>query len=74
MMFRLTCLTVVCLAVAGCASISANSDYDESANFSSYRTFGWISEHPLVMTDPSASPLFEGRAMAAIAQTLQAKG
>ena len=61
--------------MTGCATINAKSDYDESADFGSYQTFGWISEHPLVMSDPAiASPLFEGRAMAAIAQRLQANG
>ena len=74
MIGRLICLFVACLVVAGCASIKAENDYDESANFGSYQSFGWISEHPLVMADPTTNPMFEGRAMKAISATLQAKG
>ena len=75
MMLRGTLLAALCMLATGCATINAKSDYDESADFGAYQTFGWISEHPLVMSDPTiASPLFEGRAMNAIAQTLQASG
>jgi hypothetical protein len=70
-----TCLFVSIVA-AGCATapVEARSDFDSSADFTSYRSFGWISEHPLAFVDPSTSPQFEGRAMTAISEVLQDKG
>jgi hypothetical protein len=72
----LSCLTVIAAALlSGCTGMSVNSDYDDSRDFSSYRTFSFISDHPLLMSQTApVNPLFEGRVMTAIRDTLTAQG
>ncbi|MGI9327503.1 MAG: DUF4136 domain-containing protein [Pseudomonadales bacterium] len=72
----LTAACLLCTALLiGCASpIKAQSDFDPNANFGAYRAYSWISEHPLKLGAPNASPLFESRAMRAISRELDAKG
>ncbi|HEY5679539.1 MAG TPA: DUF4136 domain-containing protein [Pseudomonadales bacterium] len=68
-------LVLTCAGCAAVAPIGADSDYDSSANFTSYRSFGWISDKPLLLTDATlTSPQFQGRAMKAIRQALEARG
>jgi hypothetical protein len=74
---RLTCALVtisVCLLASGCESISATSDYDRSFDFSSYHTFSWISNSPLIGKTPETSPLSEGRIENAVTDVLTQKG
>ena len=71
-------LLVICLAAAaGCASVvTPTIDFDPTANFADYKTFAFISEHPLIRA-PGAeggSPLAEGRIMNAIEDVLWARG
>lgn len=60
----------------GCTTgFNATYDHDPSQNFSSYRTFTWVGERPLmVAADQSLSPLLEGRLMNATRRELEAKG
>lgn len=68
-------LALVCAGCAGVVPIGADSDYDSSANFTSYKSFGWLSDKPLLLTDATlTSPQFQGRAMDAIRRSLEAKG
>lgn len=70
-------LTFVCLlvVVAGCSSISVESDFSEQVDFSTYKTFAFISDKPLLMAQTTpVNPLFEGRTMAAVKAELIAKG
>ena len=67
-------LVLTALAAGGCESIQTRSDYDDRIDFSGYRTFSWISEHPMVDADPSVSPLTEGRIELAIIDVMKTKG
>lgn len=65
------------LFTAGCASgLTAYHDHDPSARFEGYRTFAWISEHPMKVGPSStiANPMVEPRIMSAIEAELQRKG
>jgi hypothetical protein len=62
------------LITAGCQSIQTYSDYDHRVDMSGYRTFSWISEHPMVDSSPAVSPLTEGRVQLAIIDVMQDKG
>ena len=68
-------LVLACAGCVGVAPIGADSDYDSSANFTSYESFGWLSDKPLLLTDATlTSPQFQGRAMKAIRESLEARG
>jgi hypothetical protein len=56
-------LLTTLIALIGCASPQPTIDYDPSQNFSKYRTFAFINEHPLLLDEglPGISPLLEGR-------------
>ena len=74
---RLTALLAVALlALAGCSSTPPIVDYDSSVNFNSYRTYAFISEHPLMFDEGTAggSPMLEGRLMRTTDKVLQSKG
>jgi hypothetical protein len=71
----IACGLVAAFALAGCSTVSVNSDYDRGTDFSQYRTFSFISDSPLLMSETlPVSPLFEGRAIRAIQTALVAKG
>ena len=60
---------------AGCSSTRVNSDFNESADFSSYRTWAFMSETPLLIAEAaSVNPLVQGRVMNATRAALTAKG
>jgi len=61
-------------SITACESIQVNSDYDHDVSFASYKTFSWISEHPMVSKATEVSPLAEGRIQRAIADNLTRKG
>ncbi|WP_439105601.1 DUF4136 domain-containing protein [Congregibacter sp.] len=73
--FRALILSVTA-AVVGCSSNPPVIDYDSSVDFSGYRTFAFISDHPLMRAEgsPPGSPLFEGRLMRITEDTMNAKG
>ena len=62
--------------LGGCAGNPPVIDYDPSANFASWKTYAFISDHPLFRApdSPPGSPLLEGRLMQITDDTLQQKG
>jgi hypothetical protein len=64
------------LALVGCSSNPPIVDYDSSIDFSAYKTFAFISEHPLIRAEgaQTGSPLFEGRLMRSAETALGVKG
>jgi Domain of unknown function (DUF4136) len=58
----------------GCASLSVKSDFNPSVDFDSFKTFAWISEHPLVGMPAGSNPLLEQRIIDVTEELLTAKG
>ena len=74
-MYKAITLLGLLILNAACSSIQTESDYNADANFSSYKTFAFISDKPLVMAQSApVNPLFEGRAMTAVREQLTSKG
>ena len=75
---RLTILSTAALMMllGACAStFEATYDHDRNHDFSNYRTYSWIAEHPMIIaTDRVVNPLLEQHIMRAIGSGLQAKG
>jgi hypothetical protein len=72
-----TILTFTFVSVlAGCASTPPVIDFDPSADFTQYKTFAFIGEHPLMRAEgaETASPLLEGRLVQTTEDALAAKG
>lgn len=72
-----TYFVLLAFLISGCAStFKARFDHDPAQDFSAYKTFAWISEHPMKVDDVTGipSPLLEGRIMASLEQALKAKG
>lgn len=76
MNIRIAGLCVSLLWLGACGSTPPVVDYDSSVDFGSYRTFAFISDHPLMRApgSPAGSPLLEGRLMRITADNLQARG
>jgi hypothetical protein len=65
-----------CALLASCATIRADSDYYEAADFSRYRSYVWMAESPLIRSDSSrveVSPLAVRRIREAIERKLADK-
>jgi hypothetical protein len=65
------------LGVASCTTMRARSDFYSEADFSSYRSFAWVDESPLVRSASSRveiSPLSVRRVREAIERELAGKG
>jgi hypothetical protein len=64
------------LTLAACSSNPPVVDYDSSIAFANYRSYAFLSDHPLILAEGAegASPLLEGRMMRITDATLQAKG
>ncbi len=63
--------------ITACASgFEATYDHDPSNNFTEYKTFAWVSEHPMKVGSVSRipSPLLESRIMVTVESALGAKG
>ena len=62
--------------LAGCAGNPPVVDYDSSVDFGSYKTYAYISDHPLMRApdSPPGSPLLEGRLMAVTDDVMQMRG
>jgi len=76
---RLTMAGALVFLVAACAtgpSINSYHDYNPSVDFSKFKTFSFISDHPMIVGETSApvSPLLEGRFVNAIRSDLTTKG
>lgn len=70
-------LALAMFTLVGCAStFEATYDHDPGNDFSGYRDFAWISEHPMKIgeTASAVSPLLEGKIMRALEVQLGAKG
>ncbi len=68
---------IVSLGLAGCASTFESSyDSDPNQDFSGYKTWGWISENPMIVgnSDRVPNPLLQPKIMRAIENGLAAKG
>lgn len=65
---------VVMSLIGGCASIPANRDFNPKLNFDDYRTFTWISAHPLIDPSATGSDSLEGRIERVARDLLTAKG
>lgn len=76
---RMNTFLIVCVAaiLGGCAtSFEAMYDHDPAADFGSYQTFSWISEHPMKVgvTNRAVNPMLEPRIMSTVDAALTAKG
>ena len=70
-------MLVSALALFGaCASIQSGSYYDETVDFSAFRTFSWVGEDPYIPGDTSipVSPLAREKIKNAIRFELERKG
>jgi len=72
-MKKLFVVLVSLVLFAGCSSISVQSDYDNSADFASYKSYSWYSGE--VSDDIlKQNPLVKKRIVESIDRALQAKG
>ena len=64
------------LAVSSCATMSVSSDFDPTAEFSSYRTYAWGPADALPTGDPRLddNPFFDSRVRSSVERQLAAKG
>ena len=62
-------IVALMIALCGCSSISVESDWDTSVDFSQFRTFGLIDNQ-----EPTVNRLVDDRIRAAISADLEAKG
>jgi hypothetical protein len=60
--------------IAGCASVTAKHDFNPAVDFDDYRSFSWVSEHPLVAAPEGVNPLLENRLQQTTRELLTAKG
>ena len=69
---------LIVLGGSGCATtIDTFVDYDRQVDFSEYKTFSWVSEHPLIVPpiiEHAANPFTESRIQDAISSELRARG
>lgn len=68
-------LSLIAVA-AGCVTIRTGSHFDETTDFTAYRSFSWIAEDPYIAGDTSflVSPLAQQEIRTAIQRELTAKG
>lgn len=73
---RLIAFVSLVTILSACATIKTGSHYDETADFSSYETFGWLNGKPYVYGDSgtSVSALTQAKIQSAIEQQLVAAG
>ena len=70
-------MALASLGLAACAStFEATYDSDPAQDFGGYKTFGWISENPMILgsSDRVPNPLLQPRIMSALEAGLMAKG
>ncbi len=69
-------LLALAVVLAGCVSIKTGSHYDETADFSAYRTFSWVSKTPYISADNAVriSPLAQNKIQDAIRERLVQAG
>lgn len=70
-------ISLLTVTLAGCAStFKATHDHDPAQDFTAYKTYSWIAEHPMKVgaTSRMPNPLLETRIMSAVQSSLGAKG
>lgn len=70
-------ILVTTALLAGCATgFKATFDHDPAQDFSGYKTFAWISDHPMKVgtADRIPNPMLEPRIMSTVEEGLAAKG
>ena len=70
---------MLALIVAGCSSsggIESTYDYNREINFSGYKTYAFISENPMAVSqaEGAVNPMLQGRIMESIRVTMNGKG
>jgi hypothetical protein len=75
-MRQLLCVLLTLTFMTGCAAPAPMIDYDPNHNFTQYKTFAFISDHPLLRGEGAegGSPLIEGRLMQVTENILAARG
>ncbi len=77
-MLRFVSLGLTFELLSACQSrVVTNSDHDQNVNFTEYREFSWIGEHPFIIAGErpaDLNPLLENYVMDAVAKNLEAKG
>lgn len=71
---RTIALFMAVTAISGCATIAAHHDFNPDVSFDQYKTFAWVSPHPLVDPEPAAGPSMESRIEQTARDLLIAKG
>ena len=74
-----TMLTLATLALlAACSPLSVNYDYDNTADFSKYKSFAWMAKPSSLPSNPASSPqnsdLLDRRIRASVEAELKARG
>jgi hypothetical protein len=69
-------LIASCLVcIAGCAGLTVQHDFDPAADFSDYRTFSWISDRPVLITNAQMNnPLVHEQIPRIVRDSLEARG
>jgi len=71
-------MAALVVAGTGCSSITVNHDFDSTANFGMYKTYGWLLEPVAAVGDARAAQqmntLLDKRIRTAVDQQLAAKG
>ena len=67
---------LITFLLSGCASMSVKVDYDSEADFSAYKTFGWMKmkERPKYSQKYPEKALMEKRIKNAVEREMRAKG
>lgn len=65
------CVAGIFILLSSCSSISVNTDYDQEADFSAYKTFAWIPQRKGIA---ARNPLADKRIKKAVNDELIAKG
>ncbi|MFP6807280.1 MAG: DUF4136 domain-containing protein [Pseudomonadales bacterium] len=75
-MVKIFFTTVLFALLSACSSNPPIIDFDSSVDFSKYKTFAFMSEHPLLRAEggEGGSPLLEGRLMQTTENILAARG
>lgn len=78
MFMRILMALLLATALAACETVTKGQvDWDREADFAAYRSYAWISDHPLIVAEGTTeviSPMTEGRVVAAVERELAAKG
>ena len=78
MIYRILLSLLLFVSVAACETATVGRvDWDREADVAAYRSYAWISDHPLIVAEGSSmviNPLTEGRVKVAVDRQLSAKG